>query len=162
VFILLSKKSIIKTISYFAILLPIYDVIRYFDFDRSYYLISLSILILYTTFLIIKLFAKEEPAKSIVMTIGIVLSVVEVLEVIIEPVCGIYVGLIGIIAIIIGSFKKELKPVFITGIVITITNIIIQLNNLWDEVPFWLYLLIGGLTLIGIVTYKEINKSKEK
>ena len=162
IFIILSKKTVIKTTSYFAILLPIYDVIRYCDFDRSYYLISLSILILYTTFLIIKLFAKEEPAKSVVMTIGIILAITGVLEVIIEPVCGIYVGLIGIIAIIIGSFKKEAKPVFITGLVITILNIIIQLNNLWDEIPFWLYLLIGGLTLIGIVTYKEIMKSKEK
>ena len=33
-----------------------------------------------------------------------------------------------------------------------------QLNYLWGTIPFWLYLLLGGLVLIGLVTYKELKK----
>ena len=161
VFIILSKKEIIKKISYFAILLPIYDVIMYFDFEYTYKLIAISTMILYCTFLITKFLCKDDNAKNIVGTIGIVLSLYELIfrE---EFIVGIYIGIVGLIAILIGCFYKNRKPIFISGIVITIANILIQLNNLWDEIPFWLYLLIGGLTLIGVVTYKEISKNKEK
>ena len=160
VFIILSNDEIIKRISYFAILIPIYDVIMYFNFDYDYKSIAISIMILYSTFLITKLLCKEDTSKNVVGTIGIVLSVyfLSVLE---NFVVGIYIGVVGLIALLIGYFTKNRKPIFITGIVITIANIFIQLNNLWNEIPFWLYLLVGGLTLIGIVTYKEINKNKE-
>lgn len=161
VFIILSKRDIIKKISYFAILVPIYDVIRYFDFAFEYKAVAISVMILYITFLIAKLLCKDDTAKSVVGTIGIVLSVY-FLSVLNNFVVGIYIGIVGLIALLIGYFNKNMKPIFITGIIITVANIFIQLNNLWDEIPFWLYLLVGGLTLIGIVTYKEINKNKEK
>lgn len=161
IFIILSKNKIIKYISYFALFIPIYDVIGYFDFSIYYKLIVESILVLYCTFLITKLLCKNDTSKNIVGTIGIVLSLY-LLFFIQNYVVGIYIGIIGIITILIGCFIKNRKPIFITGIVITIVNIVVQLGNLWEEVPFWLYLLIGGLTLIGIVTYKEITKNKEK
>ena len=62
----------------------------------------------------------------------------------------------------IGYKDKELGTLFPTGIIITIANIIYQLNQLWGEIPFWLYLLIGGLSIIVFVTYKELRKNKEK
>ena len=161
VFIILSKRDIIKKISYFAILVPIYDVIKYFNFEYDYQMIAISVMTLYITFLIAKLLCKDDTAKSVVGTIGIVLSVY-FLSVLNNFVVGIYIGIVGLIALLIGYFNKNMKPIFITGIIITVANIFIQLNNLWDEIPFWLYLLVGGLTLIGIVTYKEINKNKEK
>lgn len=161
VFIILSKRDIIKKISYFAIILPIYDVIRYFNFDYDYQMIAISVMTLYITFLIAKLLCKDDTAKSIVGTIGIILSVY-FLSVLNNFVVGIYIGIVGLIALLIGYFNKNMKPIFITGIIITVANIFIQLNNLWEEIPFWLYLLVGGLTLIGIVTYKEVSKNKEK
>ena len=69
--------------------------------------------------------------------------------------------IIGIITIIIGYYQKELKYFFSAGILITILNIIYQLK-IWTKIPFWLYLLIGGLSIIGFVTYKEMKKTKNK
>ena len=157
----LSKNKVVKYISYFAIFLPIYDLIQYFDFSIYYKLVGESILVLYCTYLVTHLLCKDDTTKNVFGTIGIVLSLYELIYTS-SYIVGIYVGIIGLGAILIGCFVKNRKPIFISGIVITIANILIQLNNLWDEIPFWLYLLIGGLTLIGIVTYKEINKNKEK
>ena len=60
----------------------------------------------------------------------------------------------------IGYYKNEFKAFFKGGIIITVVNIIYQLRNLWEQIPFWLYLLVGGLALIGFVTYKEMNNKK--
>ena len=35
-----------------------------------------------------------------------------------------------------------------------------QLWDLWDDIPFSIYLLLGGFILIGIVTIKELRKNK--
>jgi hypothetical protein len=161
VFIILSKRDIIKKISYFAILVPIYDVINYLDFSYEYQFIAISAMVLYITFLIIKFLCKDDTSKNILGTIGIIISIYGL--VFMENfVVGIYIGIVGIVALLIGCFNKNMKAIFITGIVITIGNIFLQLRNLWDEIPFWLYLLVGGLTLIGIVTYKEVSKNTEK
>lgn len=159
IFIILIKDELIKKISYFAIVVPIYDMVEYFETD--YKMIAISIMGLYLTFLAVKFFCKGDASKNIVAIIGIVISISDLLSSS-SYLVGIYVGVVGIIVLLIGYFDKNKKPIFITGIIITIANILIQLQNLWEEIPFWLYLLIGGLTLIGIVTYKEINKNKEK
>ena len=42
-------------------------------------------------------------------------------------------------------------------------NIIVQLQTVWEKVPFYLYLLVFGLGIIGFVSYKELKKiNKEK
>ena len=66
----------------------------------------------------------------------------------------------GIVLIIYGYKKEDAYPVFITGIVLTILNIIYYLKDVWKIVPFWLYLLLGGLLIIGFVTYRELQKQK--
>ena len=75
---------------------------------------------------------------------------------------GIYIGLISIIAIILGYYKQEYKNLFKLGIITTIFNIIYQLRAFWGKIPFWLYLLITGLGLIAFVTYKEIIKNDDQ
>ena len=125
VFILLSKNDLIKKISYFAIILPIYDSIMYLDFEYAYQAVSISIMVLYITFLITKFLCKDDNLKGIIGTIGIVLSLYG-LVFINNFVVGVYIGIVGIIAILIGCFKNNRKPMFITGIVITIANIFIK------------------------------------
>ena len=61
-----------------------------------------------------------------------------------------------------GYLDKVHKSLFNVGIIITVVNIIYQLQNLWETVPFWLYLLIVGLGLIIFVTYKETKKIDNK
>jgi hypothetical protein len=63
--------------------------------------------------------------------------------------------------IIFGSIKKEYRAILVEGIIILIANIIIQLWEFWGILPVWVYLLVGGLTLIGIVTVKELCRNNE-
>ena len=74
---------------------------------------------------------------------------------------GLYVGVISLILIIIGYIKKEFKGLFIEGIIITVVNILVQLKYALQELPLWLYTLLAGLIIIGLVTYKII-KDNEK
>ena len=159
VFIILSNKEIIKKISYFALVLPIIDLINYFEFDYELKLICSSILVLYITFLIVKFLCKDKFSKNLLSIIGIVIAVFASFT----PssyIIGMYIGILGLIIVFIGYSYKELSSLFITGAIITIVNIIYQLKDLWYKIPFWLYLLLGGLSIIGFVTYKEINRKK--
>lgn len=60
------------------------------------------------------------------------------------------------------TLKKEFDALFKVGIGITAVNIIYQLRELWGLLPFWLYLLVGGLAIIGFVTYIELKNEKKK
>ena len=90
---------------------------------------------------------------------GIIFAVLEV-AFISNYTIGIYIGTIGIMTILVGYYKKKQTYFFNTGIIITITNIIYQLK-IWNQIPFWLYLLLGGLSIIGFVTYKEMKKNQK-
>ena len=159
---LLLKDKTVKNISLFVIIIPIYDIIQSLTMNTEYRSIMISILTLYVTFLIVIYFCKEKEFKNIIGIIGIIISLFEVIAIPTLSI-GIYIGIVGIIVILLGYyFSKELPSFFSTGIIITILNIIYQLKDLWGLIPFWLYLLLGGLSLLFFVTYKEIKKTKKK
>ena len=158
-FIILEKDNVNKKITILAFIIPIYDLIEYLDFNYVYELIASSIMILYITFLIVKYLCKDDFARNLLSIIGIVMAVFRVIEG--GYIAGIYIGIIGILVLILGIYKKELKGLFPTGLIITIVNILYQLKDVWDKIPFWLYLLLSGLSIIGFVTYKEISKQKK-
>ncbi|MBO4245758.1 MAG: hypothetical protein J5892_03345 [Bacilli bacterium] len=59
--------------------------------------------------------------------------------------------------------KKYTTAYFIIGIITSILNLMYALKDVWREVPFWLYLLFGGLVVIVLCTVlliKEANKNK--
>jgi hypothetical protein len=74
---------------------------------------------------------------------------------------ALYVGAVSLIMIIFGFAKKEYGLIFKTGVAFIIINIIFQLRELWLEIPFWLYLLVGGMVLIGVVMHKGIKNLKK-
>ena len=119
-----------------------------------------SILVLYIVFLIIKFFIKNATAKNIIIILGVVyaLSIVFFIE---DLLAALYVGIIGLTIIVAGYRKDDMFPVFITGIIVKALNIIYRLRDVWKQIPFWLYLLLGGLAIIGFVTYREIKKQKK-
>jgi len=73
---------------------------------------------------------------------------------------AIYIGCLSLAMIIFGFIKKDYKAIYIEGIIFLIANFVIQLWEFWGVLPIWVYLLIGGLTLIGIVTVKELKKNE--
>ena len=131
------------------------------DIDEVYIkLISRSI-VLALTCLLCAIFVKNKKANYI--TLSIVIPIV-LLSLIFEVnvVVALYVGIIALAMIIFGFIKKEYKTIFAEGIVFLILNVVIQLWEFWGVLPVWVYLLVGGLSLIGIVTVKELSKSKEE
>lgn len=154
---ILLKQKYINIITNFIVLIPLLHLIKYFNFDYAINSIVVSLTLIYSTILVIKYFIKQEQTKNIVLIIGLILFLLEPL--LIESIYGgVYVGIIAIIAIIYGFLKEERSSIFTTGIIITIINIAYRLRSLWKLLPFWLYLLLGGLIIIGFVTYREIKK----
>jgi len=158
--LLKDEKSLTK-ISNIALVLPMYNIIQYTDFGNTIKLVLSNILQFYVLYIIVRHFCQKIETKNIVSIIGIVFIVLQVIFEI-GIITGIYTGIIGILIIMIGFYNKEYYSLFITGIIITIINIIFQLQDLWERIPFWLYLLVCGLGIIGFVTYKEMNKLNKK
>jgi hypothetical protein len=153
------KRRSLEITTDLLITLPVYQ--TFLD-TASYEMTSIieNILQLYILYLIIKFFFKNTNAKGIISLIGIVLIISQIIFESGEYI-GIYVGIVGVIIIILGYVNNSYKYLFHTGFIITIVNILCQLNNIWGSIPFWLYLLLIGLGLIGFVTYNELKKNKE-
>lgn len=157
IFIIFIKDKNIDRLNYLAIVVPLLNITSEISDYQDYFYIMLSIIILYLTFIIITFFINNQKDKELTAVIGIILSVLFIITTA-SYIIGLYIGILGLIVILIGFYKKEYKQLFTTGIVITIINIIIQLKEVWEIIPFWLYLLVGGLSIITFVTYKQINK----
>lgn len=154
------KDEAISKTSYFLIVVPLYNLISAISAQTEISQIATSILILYITFLVAKFFV-ENKNRDVIAMIGIIISTISLFQ----PnniILGIYVGIVGIATIMLGYYDKNSKGLFITGIAITVINIIVQLIDLWEQIPFWLYLLVCGLGLIFFVTYKEVKKMNKK
>lgn len=71
---------------------------------------------------------------------------------------SIYSIVVSMILIIIGYMDKSNKKIFLSGVIALFANIVYRLKYLWFAIPFWAYLLIIGIGLIGFVTYKQVKK----
>ena len=149
------NSDLIKKITEISIVLPILNLIYENDLSHVLESIAISILGLNVTFLVIRFFVKKD--HNVYAIIGIALSL---LGVIFQAniYIGLYVGLVGIIVLVIGYNYEKFNHLFKLGIGIIILNIIVQLFELWEKVPFPIYLLVTGLGIIGFVTYKEMKK----
>ena len=131
----------INKINYIAIILPLIMMTQDQNINNEIEIIINSSIFLYIVLLINKFLLKKENDKNILTTI--------------------LTTIIALILIIIGTLKKEYKGILIEGIIITIINILYQLSYMLKELPLWIYTLLAGLTLIGLVTYK-ITKNEKK
>lgn len=71
---------------------------------------------------------------------------------------AIFIGIISFMSILAGYKNEKWISLYYTGVVFLIINTVFQLKDFWTSIPIWAYLLIAGLILIGIVTYKEYSK----
>ena len=155
------KKRPYKIITNIALIVPMYSLIE--GYISNYYLnlVLENIVQFYILYLLVKYICKNKSSKNLLTLLGIIYILIQVIFV--ESIyIGIYVGIVGVIVIILGYLDNSHKSLFNVGIIITIVNILYQLHNLWKTIPFWLYLLIVGLGLIGFVTYKETKKIDNK
>lgn len=154
----LENKTINK-INYLAIIIPF--VLMISDADCIYELkeIILNLIGIYIVLLISILIIKKDKERNIVATILTSLLMIRIIF--IESwMIGLYIGILGLIMILIGIMKKEYKALYIEGIIITIINILYQFKSILTELPLWIYLFLSGIIIIGLVTYKAIKDNE--
>lgn len=157
--IFISENDLIKKVTYFVLVLPLLKIINALELYSNIKLIISNICMLYITFLLVKFFCKTKETKNVLGIICILISLSFIFQEN-DILISIYIGIIGLLITFLGINYKNFSPFFQLGIIITILNIINQLKLLWGIIPFWLYLLIGGLSIIIFVTIKELKKTK--
>lgn len=151
------KEKVLFNVVSFVILLPFAKAISFVSYNIDIRLILGNMLSFYLLFLLCRNLVNSTSDKNILLT---AISIIIMLPMLFRQslLIGIYIGIVGLIILFYSFSKSEYRTFFIFGIVLIISNIVIQLRGLWSRIPFWLYLLIAGLSLIGFVTYKESKK----
>ena len=154
------KNKSLNKISYLSIILPLSIITSDPNLDFEVTQIAQNIVGLYAILLLNIFLVKENKDRNILSAVLIALLLLQVIFT--ESwMIGIYVGIVALALIIIGFTKKEFKGLYIEGIVITVVNLLFQFKYIFEELPLWLYTLLAGLIIIGLVTYKII-KDNEK
>lgn len=73
---------------------------------------------------------------------------------------ALVIGTLALVAIIFGFIMKY-KSYFLAGTGTILLNIYMNTNHLWGNLPWWLYLIIGGIVLIALASFFEWKKQKE-
>ncbi len=130
------------------------------DFDEIVIaLINRTIILIPTVFMCLVMF-KNKTLSNTVLSIVLPLILISIIFKI--DICvAIYVGCICLAMILFGYFNKNYKSIMIEGIIFLISDIVIQMSELWGMIPVWAYLLVGGLSLIGVVTVRELKNKDE-
>lgn len=131
----------------------------YLDLDKVFLLLINRSIILAVTLLICGVIVRNKKISNIILSIVLPLLILSLIFTIEIPV-AIYIGCITLAMILLGFFDKDFKSVYVEGIVFLIANLVIQLWEFWGLLPVWAYLLIGGFSLIGVVTVKELKKKE--
>lgn len=155
------KDKILKKVNYLSVVVPLFYLVYTIDMANNLKLVITNLFWLYIIFLFLKLFIKNSKIKDIVGTIGLSLATSSIIFQA-DILVGIYIGLLSILVIFLTFNEDNYKKLFVCGIVITIVNIVAQLWELWKVIPFYLYLLLVGITIIVFVTLKEIKKKNEQ
>lgn len=69
----------------------------------------------------------------------------------------IIMGIIGLLGIIVGMITR-IKSYFFIGSGIVLITLYTQTRPLWSSMPWWIYLLVGGVILITIASIYEWQK----
>lgn len=161
-FFIFTKNSIFRCFTIVGLLVPYVVIlpISVWNDEVNYILYSLPWLAL--IFIYTREFLKTVNLRNVNIVEGIVLSVwyLPVISKISMEV-AIFVGLISFASILIGYRSDKWISLYYTGIAFLILNTIVQLKEFWMSIPIWAYILVAGLILIGIVTYKEYKKTNK-
>ncbi|MDN4072036.1 hypothetical protein [Fictibacillus terranigra] len=72
---------------------------------------------------------------------------------------AIILGTLAVIFILYGFVSKQ-KSYFFSGLIVLLVNVLVQTRPYWGNMPWWVYLLIAGILLIGFAGSNEYKKQK--
>lgn len=158
-FIVFDKNLIFRCFTIVALLIPYVVIlpVSVWNSDVNYILYSLPWLALIFVYTRGFLISARQKLVDMVEMVALSIWYLAVISNIAFEV-AIFIGIISFISIIIGYRSEKWSSLYYTGILFLIVNAIVQLKDLWASIPVWLYLLISGFILIGMVTYKEYSK----
>lgn len=107
------------------------------------------------------IFDCDDKVRFIIEIIGmsiIILSYIFIIDVL----YALLNFVLALLFIFIGNKFEKFNSLFYEGIGLMIANIIIQFKDYWISIPPYVYILVAGLLIVGYVTYKEFNKTKNK
>ena len=67
-----------------------------------------------------------------------------------------------VLAIIFYSYYKKNGATFLSGILAILLNAFMLTREFWFSIPWWIYLLVLGSSLIGFAIKNEANENKKK
>jgi hypothetical protein len=71
------------------------------------------------------------------------------------------IGIVSLVAVIVGFIMKY-KSFFLAGTGTILLNVYMNTNSLWGQMPWWFYLIIGGIVLIAAASFLEWKKQKDQ
>ena len=157
------EKSIVKTMTAISVLLPYYTLLS--QFELNHYIETE----LYTLpFIVLTIFLSRGTWKEYkkVMTLIQWIVLLLVTFIIVSDALSsntvydaIIVGILSLASIISGMHYR-VKAYFFIGIGVLLLNVFLQTKPLWGNFPWWGYLIIAGLTLMGFASFNEWQKQK--
>lgn len=73
---------------------------------------------------------------------------------------ALIIGTISLVSVMIG-FLFKYKSFFLAGLGTILLNVYWNTHSLWGQMPWWFYLIIGGILLIATASFIEWKKQKE-
>jgi len=158
------EKMMIKTITAISVLLPYYVTLA--EFETNQYIETE----LYTLpFIVLTIFLSRHTWKDYTKIMRMIQLVVLLIVTIILVTDALYsntiydaiiVGVLSLGAILSGMHFR-MKAYFFVGIGVLLLNVLLQTRPYWGNFPWWGYLIIAGLTLIGFASSYELQKQKK-
>ncbi|KAA9023807.1 SCO7613 C-terminal domain-containing membrane protein [Niallia endozanthoxylica] len=158
------EKMIVKTITAISVLLPYYITLA--EFETNQYIETE----LYTLpFIVLTIFLSThtwKDYKKMMRVIQLVVLLIVTITLVIDALYSntiydaIIIGVLSLGAILSGMHFR-IKAYFFVGISVLLLNVLLQTKPYWGNFPWWGYLIIAGLTLIGFASSYELQKQKK-
>ena len=163
-FISILEKMIVKTITALSLLLPYYVTIAEFEWNRY---IKTEIVVLPFIVLTILLSthtwkAYKEVMNRIQLIVLLIVTAILVTDALNSDTIydAMIVGVLSLASILSGMHYR-IKSYFFVGICVLLLNVLLQTKPYWGNFPWWGYLIIAGLTLIGFASAYELQKQNK-
>lgn len=140
------------------VLLPYYNLINILDINSSVLHILRFVPYLFYTYIFTHVVTNKYKSFNTFLEIFIPLLVFIILIPEGSITVTIVVGIMSILMIVLDTIFGH-NTLFIVGLIALILNIVFNLVKYWSVIPVWLYLLIGGLTIIFIITFQQVKKN---